>query len=225
MQAVPKAVLFDFNGVLVDDESLHQEAFSAALALEGWTLTPEDYLTRYFGVEDRELFERFFQDQGIQLAPDEIIDWVERKGRIYEGFLERVVLIPGAPEALRDFAAHVPVAIVSGALRSEIEALLKRFSLEKLVTVIVAAGEIPRGKPAPDAYQKAVALLGIEPWEGLVLEDAPAGIQAARQAGLTCWALSTSHPAEHLGSAHKILSTLVGVRFEHLGLSELSARL
>jgi beta-phosphoglucomutase-like phosphatase (HAD superfamily) len=132
-------------------------------------------------------------------------------------------VFPGVSELVRSAAASLPIAIASVARRAEIETVLARAQLSACFEGIVSADDVRHGKPAPDVYLAALALLrqrhpALEAKACLVLEDAPNGIRAARAAGMPVVAISTSAGAEALSMADAVLSSLVGV-----GLNTLSA--
>jgi beta-phosphoglucomutase-like phosphatase (HAD superfamily) len=118
-------------------------------------------------------------------------------------------LFPGAVACIDRVAAEVPIAIASGALRHEIELLLDRGGLAGRVPIIVAAGETPRSKPAPDPYARAFDLLVADghlpptttPGQVVAIEDSEWGLQSARAAGLRTVGVTTSYPPDRLPSA------------------------
>ena len=212
-----RAIIFDFNGVILDDEHLHFQAFAAALAAEGWVLSQADYLQHYLGYNDRGFFKQFFDDHGAALAHDRAIQrWVKRKGELYLELLsEKIPFFPGAPTCIRTLSDKVPLAIFSGARRNEIEHALASADLASCFSTILSADEILKGKPAPDGYLAALDALRLQPSledlqasECLVIEDAPRGIEAALAAGMRCLAIASSHTQEALGQADWTLSAL-----------------
>lgn len=190
------ATLFDFNGVLVDDEAVHLAAFRATLAPRGIAVDERTYFERYIGFDDVGAFSAMLMDAGRDAPPALIAELVDAKRPIY---LERaragLALFAGARERVCACAAHGPVGVVSGALRDEIELGLGLLGVRDRVSFIVAAEDTTRCKPDPEGYEKAVALLpGIERWRVLVIEDSLAGVRAAKAAGLTCVAVAHSYP-------------------------------
>ena len=158
-------------------------------------------------------------DRGWAMEAEGLAALMRGKAEAYHRQIDQVTLCRGAAEAIRSISAQVPTAVVSGAVRAEIESLLRRFDLAKSFQAIVAAEDVARGKPLPDGYRLALERLGRPPaWRCLAIEDAPAGLQAARAAGIDCWALSTNRPAVQLGEATRVLDTLQGVEFEDLRL-------
>src|SRR5580704_16129722 len=116
------AVIFDFNGVLVDDEAIHCALFTEVLAQEGITLSEKDYHERYLGYDDRKCFETVLRDSQKSTSPDHLDLLIARKARRYvEIASQGLRFFPGAAETLQTVAAHWPLAICSGALRGEIE--------------------------------------------------------------------------------------------------------
>jgi HAD superfamily hydrolase (TIGR01509 family) len=219
MTADLRAVIFDFNGVIIDDEHLHYLAFAATLQERGHALTESDYLTRYLGLDDKTCLGRAVADRGDPLDAAAVWALVERKAHHYEAELEREMkLIEGAVDFVRDCAKHVPCAIASGARRREIEVVTARAGIRDCFRAIVSADEVQRGKPAPDGYLQALdalraALPDLKAAQCLVLEDAPNGIRAARAAGMRVIALTSSVDAAALAEADRSLPHLRGASF------------
>ena len=208
------AVLFDFNGVLVDDEDVHFEAFRRILAVPGVTIAHDVY-RRYLGYDDRGTIAALLAHYGRSpdVDEDDLARLVARKQASYAqlagqhprlGFGARALV-----QALRD--AGVPLAVVSGARRAEIDAVLDASSLRGCFTAVVAAEDVARGKPDPEGYRLALTRLeqaaGMR-LAGVAVEDAPAGLQAARAAGLRCVGLATTCPAAELVGADDIVASL-----------------
>lgn len=214
-----KAIIFDFNGVIVDDEPLHLELFRVVLAEEGIPLTDEEYQAKYLGYDDRGCFQAVLRDVGREaesLNDHHIAALIERKAvRYIEAIQQRYLLFPGVVELVEGLAERYPMAIASGALRNEIEVVLERGGIRKFFQEIVAAEDVGACKPDPEGYLKALALLNRRSSETilaadcLVIEDSIAGIEAAKRAGMRCLAVTNSYPAEKLSQADRIVSTLV----------------
>jgi HAD superfamily hydrolase (TIGR01509 family) len=218
---VIRAILFDFNGVLVDDEPIHFQLFQKVLAEEGVKLTREDYYEKYLGMDDRDCFKAAGKDRGKAFSGAELQGFIDRKARYYLAEMKKnPPFVPGALEVLKALGKTHFVAIVSGALRSEIEMLLKLGGVAGEVSVIVAAGEVEKGKPDPAGFLKAMELLNrdyvasserLVPEECLAVEDSSWGIEAARKAGLACVALTTSYQEKDLPGAVLYLKDFSGV--------------
>lgn len=221
-----RAIIFDFDGVVIDSEPLHLEAVKAALGEAGDGLTPELYAQRYLAYDDPSGIALFFADRGINLQEEELQEVVARKGAIYAEMIRagQTRFFPGAAELIRELAAAVPLAIATGSLRREVSAILAAGNLLSCFRVIVAAEDVSKSKPDPESYNRALAELNrvtgavpaIQPEETLVIEDAKQGIASARRAGMKCLAVTTSYPAHELGEADLILPSLAGVQFSSL---------
>jgi HAD superfamily hydrolase (TIGR01509 family) len=204
----PQAIVFDFDGVLVDTEPLHLRSAQEALAALGLDLDEAEYYARYVGFDDEEMFRQLAADRHLRLGEAELARLLATKARRFAELQEEATLVPGAAACVRRLAAVAPLAIASGARRDEIARLLRRTGLAGAFTAIVAAGETPRGKPAPDPYARAVALLGANAQRAVAIEDTPAGLESARRAGLRCIGLTTTFARELLEGADAVVASL-----------------
>lgn len=206
-----RAILFDFNGVVVDDEPLHFELFQRVLKENGWQLNKEDYYQKYLGMDDYDCFTHALQDQGEPPSLELIEKLTSKKNDYYfKAIDEKPPFVPGVLEWVEQVGQTHFLGIVSGALREEIEYLLKVGNIAQYFSVIVAAGEIEHGKPAPEGYVKAMELLNRDfvaanvrllPEECLVIEDSSWGLQAGQGAGMPTVGVTTSYSAESLPEA------------------------
>ncbi len=217
-----RAVIFDFDGVIVDSEPLHFDAFRAVLAEEGIDLTKDLYESRYLAMDDKTCFAAAFADAGRALSHPALDDLIERKARRLEADLAAGPLFPGVPDFIRMLAERVPLAINSGALRAEIELVLAGTGLADCFRTIVSAEDVTRCKPDPEGYRLALdrltALPGvpadIAPPQCLVVEDSVHGIASARAAGMACLAVTNSYPADFLGDASHVVASLDGLAWD-----------
>jgi beta-phosphoglucomutase-like phosphatase (HAD superfamily) len=200
-------VLFDFNGVLIDDESYHWRAFRDVLAPLGARVTRRLYDERYVALDDFAACRRALRD--ARVAPSrrgaaEVRRLVARKRRLFRARLRRDGIGVGAGGArlVRALARDAALAVVSSAARVEIEAPLRRALLRRCFRVIVAAEDVRRSKPDPDPYRTALRRLGLRGPAGCVaIEDSTGGIAAARAAGLPVLGVATSMPPRVLRRA------------------------
>lgn len=217
-----RAIILDFDGVVADTEPLHFQGFKTILAEEGIPLTKKAYYEKYLGFDDHDCFLAVFKDHHRRLTARRLKQLIRRKTRhMKELFRRRRVLLPGAKRAIKLMAARHPLAIVSGALRGEIELILKREELSSFIAVLVAADDVKHGKPHPEGLRKALRHFNekvydpqwpLRPRECLVIEDSLWGIEAARRAGMPCLAVSTSYPRSKLKSADTVWSGLKDVK-------------
>jgi beta-phosphoglucomutase len=231
IRRVFRAVLFDFNGVLVDDEPLHLSLFQRVLGEEGVELTEADYYTHYLGFDDRGCLTAALRDAGqAPLDPhsSRIVRMIARKATYYQQHIreEGYPMFAGAVEIVREAAAAgFRLGVVSGALREEVEGALRQEELLDLFTVIVAAEDVAVGKPDPEGYRKALDGLNslpplperlFHPHEVLAIEDSPAGLRAASDAGLKTLGVAQTYPAEELTLADAVVQKLAGTSFAAL---------
>jgi HAD superfamily hydrolase (TIGR01509 family) len=207
-----RAILFDFNGVIVDDEPQHCDALIATLAEYGCALDRDGYYRDYLGFDDRECFRFTFERTGRPADDAAIDDAIERKAAHYERSIrETMRLVPGSAEFIRAAAADgIRLAVVSGALRREIDLVLGEAGLREHFGPIVAAEDVAACKPSPLGYNAARAALDLPPESCVVIEDSLPGLEAARAAGLRCAMVATSHPAGALAGADAVWPDLAG---------------
>ena len=208
-----RAILFDFDGVIADSETLHLKAFQKILKEEAIELPDEAYYTRYLGLDDNTCIRTVLQDYGQPSGDALTRSMVQRKSVYYATQQEAVTLLPGAEAFIRHVAAHYPLAIGSGALRQEISHVLRRYGVDVFFRIVVSADDIQHSKPAPDVYLKVLEDLNttlqdtrpLLPAECVVIEDARHGIAAAHAAGMRCIAVATSYPPAALQDADLVV--------------------
>jgi HAD superfamily hydrolase (TIGR01509 family) len=200
-----RAAIFDYNGVLVDDEHVHFELLRDVLAEEGIALTERDYYGEYLGYDDRGCFETALRRAGQPLSVERIEELIARKASRYAARAESgLKLFRGAAEAVARLARAWPVAVCSGALRPEIEYGLSRLGVRDVVDVIISAEDTDRCKPDPEGYFLALDALRSEGREDLeaghclVIEDSMAGIESAKAAGMWVVGVTHTYPADEL---------------------------
>lgn len=223
-----RAILFDFNGVLVDDEPVHLEMFQRVLGEEGISLTAEDYYRHYLGMDDRGCFAAVLQRAGEPATVPRLMRLIARKASYYqERMRERgYPFFPGAIELVRELGSRgCMLGIVSGALREEVESALRQAGLRDRFKVLVTAEDVEEGKPDPEGYGKALVALNSEPplperllhpHEVLAIEDSPAGLSAAADVGLTTLAVAHTYPPERLRMADALAESLAGMTADRL---------
>ncbi|HEY5959945.1 MAG TPA: HAD family phosphatase [Polyangiaceae bacterium] len=202
------AFLFDYNGVLVDDEHVHWAAFCQVLRPMGIEISQADYWEKYLGFDDIGAFRAVLADHGRPVIEAEVHALVQRKKPIYlELARDTLKGFDGSGALLRRLAqAGATIGIVSGALRDEIELGLQVLGAKAAVRFIVSAEDTRASKPDPEGYligrRKLEALAGSNAASrALVIEDSIAGIEAAIGAGLFCLAVAHSYERSQLKAA------------------------
>lgn len=208
------SVLFDFNGVILDDETVHRDLFAQVLAPYGIPLTDRDYETLYLGMDDRGCLSAAWEAfRGVSIPEQTLRELIDQKAHLYEERMARgLPLYEGAAELVRELSSRLPLAIVSGALRPEILHALDTNGLLSAFAFIVSAEDTPRGKPDPSGYLMALDRLRKEglhtggPEEIAVIEDSVQGIEAAKAAGMKAVGVGHTYPLSCLGQADTLVS-------------------
>jgi beta-phosphoglucomutase-like phosphatase (HAD superfamily) len=198
------ATLFDFNGVLIDDEAVHFAAFRDVVLPLGIDLERATYDDRYLGFDDAGAFKAMLTDAGRPAPAEEIARLIEAKKPVYMARIATELRIfDGAKDIVLRRAALGPVGIVSGALRHEIEHALDAMGVRDRIGFIVSAEDTTECKPHPEGYLLGLRALRREGDERgvAVIEDSLAGVAAAKHAKLRCAAVAHSYPADRLAAA------------------------
>ena len=221
-----RAIIFDFDGVIVDTERFHFQALQRVLEEEQIPLTWEEYTQSYLAMDDKNCFRTVLSRHGRKATAQELKELTERKATFFfSDAADSVAVFPGVEGFIRQVARKNPLAIASGALREEIEFILAKVGLRECFPVVVAAEDVEKGKPDPEAYATALARLNrlgsgkpVKPSECLVIEDSRHGVAAATAAGMRCLAVANSYPPQELAAAHLVVKSL-----EHLDLVQIEA--
>ncbi len=194
------AVIFDLDGTMVDNMPVHVAAFAVFAKRHG--LPPLDMAqrTRFDGRRNRDIFPDLL---GRALSEEELALFADEKESLYRELSRgRLVPMPGLVRLLDLLDARdVGVAIATSAPAENVPHSLGELGLRDRITRIARSGQVGRGKPFPDVFLAAARLLGADPVRCLAFEDAPLGVVAARAAGMTCVAITTSFSREAMLAA------------------------
>jgi beta-phosphoglucomutase len=200
-----RAVVFDFNGTLSQDEPILCEVFQELFAEQGKPLSAQEYFDQLAGLSDPEIVRTWLGRN--HPAVDDVIE--ERTRRYRQAVADGSTVPEDVRAAVRFAAARVPVAVVSGAAREEVESVLGAAGLATAISVVVAAEDIVRGKPDPEGYRKALGLLeGVSPGDAVAIEDTEAGIAAAKGAGMPVVAVLGTLAPERLSEADELVERI-----------------
>lgn len=202
-------VVFDFDGVLADTERLHLHTFQQVFAGRGWQLDEQAYFDRYLGYDDVGLVLAFARENGLALSDSDVDTLVSKKTTLFSGAIASGdILFDAAPACIDRLASRFSLGIASGALKAEITTILREAALLHRFPVIVAADDVSECKPAPEPYLKAAAALDAHPSQCVAIEDSPAGLAAARAAGMHTIGVTTTSPRHLLVDAELIVDGL-----------------
>ena len=200
-----KAVLFDFNGIIINDEPIHEKLIEQVLLEENLLIRPGEFRRFGLGRSDRACLKDILAQRGRYVADGYIDQLIKRKAEAYLRELEALEELPIYADTreliLKMSQSYLKMAVVSGAVRSEIEIVLARAGLAQHFSAIVAGDEINTSKPEPDGYLLAVERLNqlepelnLQPEECLVIEDSFAGIEAAKRARMSVVGVANTYP-------------------------------
>lgn len=215
----PRAVIFDCDGVIADSEPLHLRVFREVLAPLDITIDDAEYSARYLGLDDRGVFTEVLRAHGRAPTPADVAALVADKARRFLSVLEAEVRIYPGVRAFVERLAGLPLAVVSGALRTEVELILARAGIGSAFALIVAAEDVRAGKPDPEGFLAALTGLrrldaALEATACVAVEDSIAGVDAACRAGMRCLAVTNSYSAAELRGADRVVGTLEGLTLD-----------
>lgn len=215
----PRAVFFDFDGVIADTENIHVAAWQRTLAALGWE-APDELCARAAEIDDREFLSEVFANRKID--DGDVEGWIRRKQTLTIALLtDSPRIYPGIADLIERLRGRVRLAVVSTTWRENIEAVLDSSGLRNAFEVIVGKEDVGRTKPDPECYMSALDQLAVTAAEAVALEDSATGVAAARAAGIRTLAVGHRHPrGDWAGSSDFIEHTArVSKVLELLGLS------
>lgn len=212
-----QGVLFDLDGVLIDSHVQHEGAWESWAREMGRKL-PDGFFKKSFGKRNEEIIPHML---GWAKDPREVARMSWRKEEIYRELVARDGLhpLPGVRRLLDELrGAGLPCAVASSTPRENLDAVMRLTGLGGFFAAVLTGSDVTAGKPDPEVFLKAAEGLGVPPASSVVVEDAHAGIEAGLAAGCRVLAVATTHPAQTLGRAHRVVASLDGV-----GLDDLAA--
>jgi beta-phosphoglucomutase len=214
-----EAVIFDFDGVIVDTEPLHYAAFQRTLEPLGLHFTWQEYIETYIGFDDRDAFRHAFSTKGTILSQEKLYLLIGQKAAFFNEVIRSgVSAYPGVLDLIFHLRAiKIPLAICSGALKADIDPILDMLGIANFFDIVVTADDVAASKPDPECYQLAFRRLQSAHQNRfskdvtIAIEDTPAGISAAKAAGLMVCAVTNSYPANRLGQATFVTDSLTSL--------------
>jgi HAD superfamily hydrolase (TIGR01509 family) len=193
------------DGVIVDSEPRHEQAFYEVVREIGYGENHGINFADYVGRQDQELWIDFVARHNPPHSLDELL--ARKRERVLEIIRREQPLFAGLPQLVRKLAARVPLALASGSERPVVEEVLNLDDLRRFFRVTVSGSDITRGKPDPQIFLQTAALLGVPPADCWVIEDSKPGVAAALAANMRVLAIANTHPAEELQAATAVVRT------------------
>jgi len=223
-----RAILFDFNGVIIDDERIQMNAYMSVLKESGVDLTESEYFS-CLGMDDKTFVRTAFERKGREASPELIEEIRAKKSLEWKRIIDgKIPLFQGIENLIVSSARSFPIGIVSMSKRADIEFVLEQSGLKRHFAHVTSAEDVVQHKPDPECYRLAfhaidreVRRLGRSPLsqrECLVIEDSPPGVIAASTARLRTLGVTNTVSAEALRSAgaEVVASSLNGLTAESL---------
>ena len=208
------AILFDFDGTLVDTEPLHEEAVRRTLA--PLNIPVDEGMT--IGLSDEDAVAEAFARAGLSTDEPTIAALCLRKTEWYERLIDgaEIFVYPGAVELVRLSTARLRVAICTAAVLREVTPVVQRIGLEETVRTIVTADDVAKKKPHPDAYELAASRLGVPTSRCIAIEDSVRGVRSAKNAGCFVVGLLQTTAREGLTDADVIVDSIGDLSVDRL---------
>jgi HAD superfamily hydrolase (TIGR01509 family) len=197
-----KAVIFDMNGIIIDDEHIHELALKETVKPFNIDLSHQDYLECCAGKTDNDGYVSISKKFSTSLPIAELLN---DKARFYlKLFPEHNKTFAGVIELIGRLADNFTLALTSGASRAEVDLITKEYAIDKYFKITISADEVKKGKPDPEPYLITCNLLKLKPQECVVIEDSKSGVLSAKAAGCFCIGVTTTHSENDLEGADKI---------------------
>lgn len=203
-----KGIVWDMNGVIINDERIHQESWRRLCREHGFTLSEDEFTDKVFGRTEKDTLEYLLDKI---LSEDELDSWSNVRVDIACEIAKRT--ISGPPEGLMALldeakALDMKMAIATSSRQRYFQYVMELFGIRGYFDAVVTAQDITHSKPHPEIYQKALGLIGLEGGECFAIEDSVSGIRSAQAAGLWVVGLASTHKPEELKLADSVVSSL-----------------
>lgn len=209
-----KAIIFDMDGVIIDSEPLHMKLERELLEEFGGKISKEEHDT-FVGTTDYHMWSTFKDKFNLEPSVDELIK--TKKERFIQN-IHKVELVDNFYEFMLElYNEGYPLALASSNNRKNVDLIMERFDLDKYLKVSISGEEVVNSKPDPEIFLKAAKKLDVKPQNCLVIEDAIAGVLAAKSAGMKCIGLKNPNS----GNQDLSKADLVVESFKELALEDI----
>lgn len=207
----PRAVIFDMDGVLLDSEPLHHDAVNAVLFEDGLPPLPLAEYTRYLGTTDEDMWRDLRTTRGLLRRHEYYLSRFNTY--VLAAYRQHAIAAPGAIDLLdRLTASGLPLAVASSSRVQWVETCLDTIGIRRYFDDVAGGDMVARGKPDPEIFLLAARRLRVQPASCVVIEDSPAGVTAARRAGMRAIAVCTDYtPSGMVRGAHRTVNSLAEV--------------
>lgn len=207
-------IIFDMNGVIIDDEHIHELAFRETVRPYGIQLNHSDYLVCCAGKTDRAGYEQIAHTFGKDLPIDNLLR--EKSQQYLELFPTNKKSYPGVIKLIHSLASHYQLALTSSSSRAEVDLITREFGISSLFQLTISGNDVQHGKPDPEPYLLTISKLGISPKDCLVIEDSRSGVHSAKAAGCYCVGITTTHSHHDLRDADLVIDAFAEITPEFI---------
>lgn len=210
-----EAVIFDMNGVIINDERIHQQSWRVYSQKHGFQITEEEFKHNIFGRTEKDTFEYLYKRP---ITPEELRTFSdERVDTAIEIFKPQMKMTDGLQKLLDTLAENsIPMAVATSSRNRYVNLILDELNIRKYFKTILTAEDITKGKPDPEIYLKTAEKLGVNPAECVVFEDALSGIRSAKAASMKVIGIATTHAKEELDLADTVVDNFEEVDLDFI---------